>query len=714
MPFEFNGEAPSFGSNSTSEAFTAFSFGSSPTTPAPQAPSFGSTPSFGGTSSFDATASFGSASISQASAFGGTPSFGSHSSLSGTGSGSFDNPPPASATPTSSKTGTTHPVEQRDDQPTTSLALAVLSKPKGPICRALHRAQIERPALFGKSEIEADKLVVGYLKQMSERDGCTRDESIEALLEPLLKIREEIPEGMEFLKYVFACATGAPIQTPKVAVESTNDAEVEKENNGEGIQGEEGAKTPRGERKRYEGVPGLEKVDIKNGEAPDFYDDIHFGTPLFNACMSAINNRMRGKSFYHYNSYYDIGSDVASMIARAAPRSVIRAFLASGAHGRFAPSNNAQKDIVDFTDEIYEIVLKVKKEFANGWKVMGVEDAEYFGKGRVHIQAQNSKLGKLVTYSDESKEPKQAYCCPRNPLYLRPRETNDQPFRFMNLPPELRNNVYKFLINPGEVCMFSCCHHMPQGTAPRLAPNILATSKVIHEEAKDLIYENKFLVTVSPDFPSKGRSALHKAQLPAHVLPRIKDLVLVIDFIRLSEFSNSDWTSVQDLTGLKTLRIVALEEVNYMVKKPFLANTLTEIITRIPADCEVVYGVRETWWEKKYVDRMLDELQRKYPPFEPDEKIGELDVVPKEDLEEASGSMGEDVVQGAKSGEKPIQRITPGTWKGGLPAGVRNIVDLGGLVMPAEWVKKKNIGDVEVFDREAESEIRKAWNVGED
>lgn len=62
-------------------------------------------------------------------------------------------------------------------------------------------------------------------------------------------------------------------------------------------------------------------------EAPDRYTDIYPGTQLYAACQTAINNRMRGNSYYHYNSYYDIGSDVTNFIADGAPRAVVRQFL---------------------------------------------------------------------------------------------------------------------------------------------------------------------------------------------------------------------------------------------------------------------------------------------------------------------------------------------------------------------------------------------------
>lgn len=141
-------------------------------------------------------------------------------------------------------------------------------------------------------------------------------------------------------------------------------------------------------------------------EAPDSFHDILHGSKLHAACVTEINNRARGASYYHYNSYYDIGRDIADMIVDGATRAVLQQFLSTGAYGRFTPSTNTARDVDEFVDEMSEIVLTVKKRFKNGWAVKGRDEASYFGKG-----LDPEKYPLPVQRLDENRKEKQDQAC---------------------------------------------------------------------------------------------------------------------------------------------------------------------------------------------------------------------------------------------------------------------------------------------------------------
>lgn len=72
-------------------------------------------------------------------------------------------------------------------------------------------------------------------------------------------------------------------------------------------------------------------------------------------------------------------------------------------------------------------------------------------------------------------------------------------FRFLDLPPELRNHIYQLLLTLRSVPHL--IGPMKLGAQPKcLLPEILATSKQVHKEARGLLYgENEFVVTFAAD-----------------------------------------------------------------------------------------------------------------------------------------------------------------------------------------------------------------------
>ena len=508
------------------------------------------------------------------------------------------------------------------------------------LSRALYRAKAKRPAIFGVAEIAADDIVGGYLQAQSVSDGLGEVERIDKLEDTLTNLAAESPEAMQFLRYILHRATGF---TP--AVKAAAEPETLP------TQGREQDKE--------------DEDDLTITSDSDVNRIVD--SPLYNACITAINNRMRGACYYHYNSYWTIGEDIGNMIAAGASRAEVRQFLSTGAYGRFTPAPNQATEVDEFVDEIFDgIIPKVKRDSKTKWKVIGKEDTSYFEE----VLSARKNMSPQYWYSNPGhKEKTTKYCCPRKsdqPSIDYPTRTDDKPFRFMDLPPELRNNVFRLLLAPGDVFLRSCMHHNPQGTFPKLVPSILATSKQVLEEASNLFFENTFMVTLGIDYNGACRPALHRAQLPLRVLPKITNLVILIDCIRFKKI-NCEFTSLQALTGLKTLRIVAVEEPKFAISFPNFAFILAEILVRVPADAEVNFGCSsgaQKEGQKSFVRWMQDELTSKCGLKRDDgaiEKVEELDVGV---LEEAADAMGEDVVQGSRSGEVPKGRGLPGDWEG--------------------------------------------------
>ena len=520
--------------------------------------------------------------------------------------------------------------DQTPSQPT----LAKASSQDDLLWRALHRAKVKRRAIFGVSEIAADDILAGYLIEHSASDGLGEVEQVNKLEGVLKELGGERPEAMRLLRYLLHRATGF-IHPAKVSADPQPEA----------------AEAP------------AEGETDKSSSAPDSYDDIEVGTPFYNACQTSITHRLHPSSCYHYNSYFDIAEDVTTMIAEGATRAWVRQFLATGAYGRFTPSPNPAREVDKLVDECYEIVLHVKEEFRAGWKVRGKNEASYFGRGRIEEQQDGRPSGQRNYWrDDDGQAKKETVCCRRQkklpqhgPL---PKNNDDRPFRCMDLPPELRNLIYRRMLAPGTVSLVSCAHHNPRGTAPGLVPSILATSKHVREEAADLLFENTFVANLHPSAEGFPRPALHRGQLPLHVLPKVKNLVLVVDSLRFTR-PNCDWTPLQALTSLKTLHITAIEEEKRPTDVEDLTIILTEIIRRIPATCEVHYGCSMPMVER-FVHYMSDVLTQKPLHDRSGERIEETAGIGVARLKAAAENVSGDVIQGAKSGEALKSRSLPG------------------------------------------------------
>lgn len=203
-----------------------------------------------------------------------------------------------------------------------------------------------------------------------------------------------------------------------------------------------------------------------------------------------------------------------------------------------------------------------------------------------------------------------------------------RPFRFLDLPAELRNWVYEELLVSKSGCLsmqrlgdvehfegvkfethYSGCH-----------PAILVACKQIHREAKDILYqENTFMATVSAQ--PGTRPTLQRARFPLSMLPRLTSVVLVVDSIvdggvfrnLPPDYVKMNWMALQSLTGLKNLRICNVErqgQSQHEDHRKYKNLLLKEIIERIPADCVLAFGAVKGI-ERKYLDGVVDYQNRR-------------------------------------------------------------------------------------------------------
>lgn len=538
-------------------------------------------------------ASFGSASFGNAS-LAEKPSFGSSPFCSYT---PVSSPPPPSYFARSSA-HSQHPELSGND---------VLSK-------AIRRTADNRPALFGRQEVCADSLIANYIAKDSTR--------IDELAADLASVAKSHPTTMRFLQHIFEQASqvdGGALAPPRPThhENANSDAEVKL------------------------------KARLRSG-----FDD------------------------FEWEEEWDY---IIRMIVLGLPSRDIRAAITTEVQGRNHVSTEDIEDLIDFIDgpmanlvervefkgsalDMFRPSAREEKRFSRRLKggepiashPSGTCGDTMEGEGTLSCRcndrrkevrtpkAKNEQASKTIDesgrpYTEEDKQGRQM-----------------KRFRFMDLPPEMRCCVLKAGLTPGYISLRSCPHHLPAGIHPRITTPIFQTSKVINKEAEGLLFENTIIVNASIE--SGTRPAIHRKQLPEHILPHIKSLVIVVDFTRV--VSNTarvaDFRAVQGLTDLNTLRICGIAMPDPLQMLPdHLATYLRIILERVPAGCEVLFGEKEGGPEvEEHVQDMVRKMKVMLWENELFSDITHAYPMGGERLESVWKSIEEGVDKGCKSGRK--------------------------------------------------------------
>ncbi|KAK4549171.1 hypothetical protein LTR36_007629 [Oleoguttula mirabilis] len=209
------------------------------------------------------------------------------------------------------------------------------------------------------------------------------------------------------------------------------------------------------------------------------------------------------------------------------------------------------------------------------------------------------------------------------------RNEREGPFRFMDLPPELRTWVYREALVLGTVELLSCKHGNPFGVTPSLTVGLLATCHQINHEAKGLIFENTFIAESWP----ASKLMIKPKLIPHHVLPQLTSLTLGLE-IGLDH----DWRQMQAMTGLKEIKVRGLQD--EQVKEAHCRAVITNILESLPATCVLNFWAR---LPEKSDDH--DQTHDVHPKQAPD---------PDVTLNALVDDVGRQVLKGSKSGKSGL------------------------------------------------------------
>ncbi|KAF2166263.1 hypothetical protein M409DRAFT_23455 [Zasmidium cellare ATCC 36951] len=248
----------------------------------------------------------------------------------------------------------------------------------------------------------------------------------------------------------------------------------------------------------------------------------------------------------------------------------------------------------------------------------------------------------------------------------KPEEKSEEkkPFRFLDLPAELRNWIYLEVMTPGHISLNYGSYSLGQVPKDKLdkvkqtkcETQILATCRQIHDEAKDILYENT--VCVASNNVDGMYPVIRQSLLPNHALSRLTSLTFAMVATKgprqvYKELRRLNWTQFQHMTGLKKLRICIIEREDEAGETSQKRWILEQIIERVPKDCEVAFE-SGAGFEDDIAQAIIDELDAEKAKF-PEYRFTDAYEVDGELL----GALAEPFKsrQGCKSGSKRDYRF---------------------------------------------------------
>lgn len=501
----------------------------------------------------------------------------------------------------------------RSSQPPTLPGDDVLS-------RALLRASQHRPALFGRKEIDADSLIGSY------RDSLDQETKIEDLITDLVDAAKSHPMAMDFLRHIFDKASRNDGATPPPLPPSrqrTEQVDAQRALNN-----------------------AIYTIFCKRGWSEDLCDYILrmivFGLDP-REIRAAVKADLDSTSGHRCVSDKEVETLITWM--RGPGSRLVRESKFTGTAMDFFRPAKREKRV--FADEVAASAIGWDKCFC------AAEDGDRRSPADHNVDASPTLL-----HANQSKDAQR-----------------NEEFRFMDLPAEMRVLVYKSAITPtGFISLRSCAHHMPASVHPPIATSIFQLSKLVSKEAEGLLMDNTIIVNGCLEFGS--RPAIHRSQLPEHILPHIQSLVLVVDFTRIVHTMRvADWRAAQGLIGLKKLRICGIAKPDLKQQlSDWVMTHLRMILERVPADCEVTFGEDGGLDVEAHVMDMVAQIGTggKNNCTNPD-PVGGAHAMSGEQLEDAWKEIKNDVVRGCKSGLKEDFRFADRRANGELDQHYRDL-----------------------------------------
>lgn len=192
-------------------------------------------------------------------------------------------------------------------------------------------------------------------------------------------------------------------------------------------------------------------------------------------------------------------------------------------------------------------------------------------------------------------------------------------FPLMDLPPELRLTIYRehLVSSSGYITLLGT----PLGILNKnkvhagISTTLLRVSKTIYHEAKDLLLKENAIIVMA-DVHVSNHPVIPKYLLPDHILSEVVSMTLVCEMCTnaashhapsLTKFeSQMVWRRMQDLTSLKSVRLIIIERADQKDENEQREEMLACILQRIPSSCTLTYGSDKDE-EKAFVELVIME-----------------------------------------------------------------------------------------------------------